>query len=354
MRGWPWCPELPHDGFDVSVFYMKKPKGIYLLAEHAFDMIYGQDERDAIAALVKIEPRALNRAMVEAEPQLVADAEVIFSGWGAPVLDEALLKLIPKLRAVFYGAGSVKGIIPEGFWEKNILLTSAYVANARPVAEFTFAQTILALKKVWQHAQGIRTTGKWARGSDVTGAYFGTRVGIISLGAIGRLVVERLRTLDLEILVYDPFVSDEEMRSMGVRKASLRELFEKSDVVSLHAPKLPETLGMIREEHFRRMPQGATFINTSRGAIIDEPGMIRVLQDRPDLLAMLDVTDPEPPVEGSPLYTLPNVLLTPHIAGSMGRECRRMGRLAMEECRLYLAEEEPLWPITQENFHRLA
>jgi phosphoglycerate dehydrogenase-like enzyme len=333
---------------------MKKPKGAYLLAEHAFDKIYGQDERDAIAALVNIEPRAYSRAELLANPQILSEVSVVFSGWGAPVLDDELLDLAPKLKAVFYGAGSVKSIIPESFWQRKILLTSAYVANARPVAEFTFAQIVFALKKVWQHATEIRTKGEWYRREDIIGAYFGTRVGIISLGAIGRLVVERLSTLDLEVLVYDPFVSDEEMRNMGVRKASLRELFEKCDVVSLHAPKLQETLGMIREEHFRLMPKGASFINTSRGAIVDEPGLIRVLEERPDLLAMLDVTDPEPPVVGSPLYTLPNVLLTPHIAGSMGRECRRMGRLAMDECRRYLAGEEPLWPITEENFQRLA
>jgi len=120
-------------------------------------------------------------------------------------------------------------------------------------------------------------------------------------------------------------------------------------VVSLHTPWLPETVGMVTGAHLRSMKTDATFINTARGAIVREAEMIAALQERPDLTAVLDVTYPEPPEAGSPLYTLPNVILTPHIAGSMGRECQRMGRLMVDEFERYRAGEPLRWAISQEQ-----
>lgn len=171
---------------------------------------------------------------------------------------------------------------------------------------------------------------------------------------IGKRVCELLKPFDLEILAYDPFVSAEQAERLKVRLCSLETLFRQSDVVSLHTPWLKETEGMIRGEHLASMNKGATFINTSRGAVVNEPEMIRVLQERPDLQAVLDVTYPEPPEPGSPLYTLPNVVLTPHIAGSLARECSRMGMYAAEEARRFVQGEPPRYAITRELSQRLA
>jgi phosphoglycerate dehydrogenase-like enzyme len=134
----------------------------------------------------------------------------------------------------------------------------------------------------------------------------------------------------------------------------LETLFAESEVVSLHTPSLPATRGLITRPLLASLKPRATFINTSRGAVVDEPGLIEVLQQRPDLMALLDVTDPEPPVSGSPLYTLPNVFLTPHIAGSLAGECARMGDLAVEECRRFLAGEPLRWSITRGQAERMA
>ena len=173
---------------------------------------------------------------------------------------------------------------------------------------------------------------------------------------IGRLVAERLKTHDLEVLAYDPFVNQEKANALclGVRMVSLEELFATCEVVSLHAPNLPETRGMISTTLLASMKFGATFVNTARGAIVDEVGLVETLQSRPDLCAVLDVTYPEPPVEGSPLYTMPNVVLTPHIAGSLGDECYRMGQFAIEECRRFLAGRELLWSVSQKMAEVLA
>jgi phosphoglycerate dehydrogenase-like enzyme len=171
---------------------------------------------------------------------------------------------------------------------------------------------------------------------------------------IARLVRERLRPFDLKVLAYDPFAKPEEAARLGVTLVPLEVLFRESDVVSLHTPWLKETEGLITGELLASMKPGATFVNTARGAVVREPEMIEVLQRRPDLFAVLDVTYPEPPVADSPLYSLPNVFLTPHIAGSMDHECRRMGRYMIEELDRFLAGQPLAWQVTREKAALLA
>ena len=171
---------------------------------------------------------------------------------------------------------------------------------------------------------------------------------------IGRLVRERLRPFDLKVLAYDPFIKPEDAAALGVTLVPLDVLFRKCDVVSLHTPWLKETEGLITGALLASMKPGATFINTARGAVVREAEMVEVLQQRPDLSAVLDVTDPEPPVANSPLYTLPNVLLTPHIAGSMARECRRMGRYMVEELDRFLTGRPLAWKIDKTKAALLA
>jgi phosphoglycerate dehydrogenase-like enzyme len=199
----------------------------------------------------------------------------------------------------------------------------------------------------------IRTEKRWIERMPMPGAY-GSTVGLVSLGMIGRRTLDLLRPFDVKIVVYSTSLTEERAGALNVRRCDLDELFSVSDVVSLHTPNIPETQGMIRGKHFRRMQNNATFINTARGAVVNEPEMIEVLKERKDLTAVLDVTNPEPPVAGSPLYELPNVVLTPHIAGSMFNECRRMGQYAVDECRRYLDGRPLQWQITRVMAQRLA
>jgi phosphoglycerate dehydrogenase-like enzyme len=284
---------------------------------------------------------------------VLGDVEILFSGWGAPKIDKAFLEAAPKLEAVFYGAGSVRSMVTEAFWERGIVLSSAWGANAVPVAEFTLAHVILALKHAHLKSREMRAAHGWPSPPVCTGAY-GVRVGLIGMGMIGRLVVERLQSLEIEIWASDPFLNEEKARQIGVRVTDLETLFRESHVVSLHAPLLDSTRGMLTGAHFRSMRKGATFINTARGAIVRETELIAVLQERPDLFAVLDVFDPEPPVPASPLYTLPNVSLTPHLAGSVGNECWRMGDYMLEEAKKYLAGDPLKWQVTRRVFEYMA
>ena len=317
---------------------------IYVLGNGLFDKVYGPDEQRDVAARVNVLTPPCNASMILKRPEILRETDLILSSWGMPVLDAAFLETAPQLKAVFYGAGSVKGFVTEAFWQRGIALSSAWGANAVPVSEFTLAAILFSLKHAFRLNRAF--CGNQALPGDraVPGAY-GTTVGLVSLGMIGRLVRERLRPFEVKVLAYDPFLKEDDAAALGVSLVPLDVLFRESDVVSLHTPWLKATEGMITGALVASMKPGATFINTARGAVVRETEMIDVLKRRPDLSAVLDVTRPEPPVAGSPLYTLPNVFLTPHIAGSMDNECRRMGHYMVEELDRFLAGQPLAWPI---------
>lgn len=325
-----------------------KKKALFILDASAYDVIYGPEERKEIEKRVELIGPAQTRESILLHPELLKQVEFIFSGWGAPKMDEAFLACAPRLEAIFYGAGSIRYFTTDAFWDRNIVVTSAYAANAVPVSEFTLAQILFSLKRGWYFIEQMKSKRMYRPLEYLPGA-FGSTVGIISLGVIGRMVVQKLRQFDLKILAYDPFISKAAAEEMGVELCSLEELFQRSDVVSLHAPELPATRHMITGKLLASMKHGATFINTARGSIVNEEEMIEVLQKRKDLVAALDVTEVEPPVEVSPLYSLPNVVLTPHIAGSLDRECLRMGRYMLDELDRYLKGQPLIWQITREK-----
>ena len=332
-------------------------RGLYILGAASFARIYGPDEQRDIAALVNIYAPPQTPETVRDNPGLLADADVIFSGWGGPRLDPAFLDAAPRLQAFFYGAGATGGLIHPLAWERGVQVTSAAAANAIPVAEYTVASIIFALKQGFRLQRQAREAGAYPSRAEIKGIY-GATVGLISLGAIGQAVCERLRGLDITIIAHDPYLSDAAASVLGVERVGLGDLFRRADVVSLHTPWLPETERMIQSVHFAAMRPYATFINTARGAVVAEDEMVAVLADRPDLTAILDVTHPEPPPPGSPLYTLPNVFLTPHIAGSLGDECYRMGRYMVEELERFCRGEALRWAVRPETAahtsHRVA
>jgi phosphoglycerate dehydrogenase-like enzyme len=329
------------------------PKALFLLDPEPYDLIYSPTERERLSQLAEFYAPAQTRRSVQEHPEVLSDVEVIFSGWGMAVLDEAFLQAAPNLKAVFYGAGSIRYFMTEAAWERGITVVTAYAANNVPVVEYTLSQILFSLKLGWRFVFDVKRLRAYPPRLPGPGG-FGSTVGLVSLGMIGRLVAERLKAFDLKVIAYDPFVSQAQADGLGVDMCSLEEVFKRADVVSLHTPWLPETVGLITAEHLRSMKQDATFINTARGAVVRENEMLAVLQERLDLTAVLDVTYPEPPEPGSLLYVLPNVVLTPHIAGAMGRECQRMGNLMVEEFERYLAGKSPIWAISKEQAARMA
>lgn len=297
---------------------------------------YPPDLRAEIARRVRLHPAEISADAWKDHREALAEAELVLSSWGMVRLDAEVLAAMPKLEAVFHAAGSVKSFATPEARARDIVFSSAAEANAIPVAEFALGAILLSLKGFWAHERAVRAGHPPAHAIAVPGIY-GSTVGLVSLGAIGRRVAELLAAHDVKLLLHDPHVTPAAAAEFGAETAALRDVFERSDVVSLHTPWLPETEKMIVPELLRLMKRGATLVNTARGALIDEPGLCEVLRERTDLTAVLDVTWPEPPAADSPLRALPNVILTPHIAGSMGSEIARMGLWMAGELERFLA-----------------
>jgi phosphoglycerate dehydrogenase-like enzyme len=296
---------------------------------------YGPEEMAVFNQCLDLHPGIIPSDEWSRHKDVLAKTEVLISGWGPPHLGRALLDAMPRLKAVFYGAGSVKRLVSDAFWERGITLTCAADANAVAVAEYAIAQIFWLLKDGFRFAGAMRRQRGCVTQWPVTGAY-GSTVGLVSLGRIARLVVRQLQDSDLKFVAYDPLATAEDAERLGVRLVSLKELFQISNVVSVHSPLLPETRGMIGRALLGSMRKNASLINTARGAVIDQDALTDILRERPDLFAVLDVTWPEPPPRESALYDLPNVVLTPHIAGSQDDECRRVGRAVAGDVRRYV------------------
>lgn len=286
-------------------------------------------------------------------PNLLKDVDVILGGWLLPRFGNELLEAAPNLKAIFYSGGTVKGFVTDEFIDRGIIVTNAQDQNGTPVAEFCLGAILLSTKQTWRNARQINSSGKWQRGGEIIGNYKST-VGIVSLGTIGLKTLNLLKHFEFEIKVQCPFLSEQEALRIGVKKATLEEIFQTSDVISLHTPNLPETQGMIKGSHFRSMKPGATFINTARGAVVNQPEMVAALKERPDINAILDVLDPEPPPVNDELLTLPNAFITPHIAGSQGNECRRLGQTAIDELRRFTKGEDLANLVLLSELHRTA
>lgn len=270
------------------------------------------------------------------------DTDIIMATWGVPRLDVEFLTAAPRLKALLYAAGSLKQFATDEAYDRGIVFSSAWEANAIPVAEFTHALVTLSLKRFWFFLDQPPALRFDRQDVMIPGNFTGSTVGLLSLGAIGRGVAARLRASnELRIIAHDPYVDPRKASDLGVTLVSLKDLFSLSDIVSIHTPWLPETENMVNGKLIASMKPGASLVNTSRGAIINESDLINVLRNRPDLTALLDVTHPEPPTQDSPLRTLKNVILTPHIAGSLGGEITRMGLWMLDELNRYL-DGQPL------------
>lgn len=318
------------------------------------DALFPPDLLTRLAAVADCDPGLVVTDFASAPPETLAAADVLLTGWGCPRIDASVLDGMPGLRLVAHAAGTVKGHVDPVCWQRGVAVTTAAAANAVPVVEFALAQILLAGKDL------LGAAARYAAGTPrplhehepLVGNY-GRVVGIIGASAIGRGVLERLRSFDLRLLLADPTVTADEAERLGAELVDLETLMARSDVVSLHAPLLPGTVGMIGAAQLAAMRDGATFLNTARGRIVDHQALRRELRSG-RISAMLDVTDPEPLEPGDELFGLPNVLLTPHIAGSMGNELHRMAALALDEIE-HLANGTPLrHPVHLQDLARMA
>ena len=313
--------------------------------------VYGPAQKAQLAELYNCDCQVYTQ---EDLPRL-KDTEYIFSTWGMPALTaEQIREYLPNLKCIFYGAGSVKAFA-KPFLDCGVRIFSAWQANAIPVAECCIAQIILANKGFYYLSRAAKEDWRNAKAqlARFPGNYE-AKVGLIGLGAIGMLVLEELKKHDVELYIYSSKVTKENEAKWGVKAATLEEIFSECNVISNHLANVPATVGILNKDLIDRMQPCSTFINTGRGAQVDEAALIAKLKADPTITAVLDVTHPEPPVAESEFYTLDNVVLTPHSAGSSGLEVRRMAQYMIDESRRWFAGEPCLYEVTGDMLDRMA
>ncbi|MEV0201845.1 hydroxyacid dehydrogenase [Nonomuraea sp. NPDC050691] len=326
----------------------RRPKALFAMHERHLALLFPAPLLRRLDTLADIDVTLVAERFDD--PRLdLAGTEVLITGWGCPPLDEAVLAAAPRLRAVLHAAGSVKGLVTPAGWERGLLVSSAAAANAVPVAEYTVGAILLAGKGVFALSERYRRERGFTLAAIEPGVgNNGRRVGVVGASRIGRKVLDLLTPYDLDLCVYDPYT-----RVPGARHVSLEELLRRSDIVSLHAPATPETHHMLDRARLALMPDGAVLINTARGSLVDTDALVAELASG-RLSAILDVTEPEPLPPASPLFDLPNVFLTPHIAGSHGNELSRMGAAVLDELER-LAGGLPLaHQVTHDELDRVA
>jgi phosphoglycerate dehydrogenase-like enzyme len=335
---------------------MSRPTVVLAMVPLLTAEVFDEDSRARLRSLTEVLDFEPLTAFEDARAlELLPRAEVLLTGWGCPPIGAGTLAKAPRLRAIIHAAGTVKDHVTDACWERGLQVTSAAAANALPVAEYTLAAILFANKRAFpiqrRYAE-LREFRWWPLEFPGLGNYAKV-VGIVGASFVGRRVIELLKPFDFEIVVFDPFLTEKDAAVLGVRKVELEELMHISDIVSLHAPALPDTRALISREMLKSMKAGATFINTARGSIVDGDALAEELASR-RIYAVIDTTEPEILPPESPLYDLPNVFLTPHIAGAMGSETRRLGALAVDEIGRYARGEPFRYAIRREDLHRLA
>ncbi len=328
-------------------------KIIFIGDEKNIQMVYPEKTIDTLVS------EGADRHVYTKEELLVTpatDAEYVFTTWGMPHFTcEEIRASLPCLKAVFYAAGSVQGFARE-FLACGIRVFSAWGANAVPVAEYTVAQIVLANKGFFT-VSNITSPASRAEAMARFGTYcgnYGCNIGIIGAGMIGKLVIRMLAAYHFHVKVFDPFLPAAAAEEMGVELCSLEEIFSTCQTVSNHLANNAQTVGILNYALFSRMGKNATFINTGRGAQVVEEDLVRALREEPQRVALLDVTWPEPPQEGHPFYEMPNVILTPHIAGSAGDEVHRMSAFMSEEYRRLVGGDAVTYEVTEKMLATMA
>ena len=318
--------------------------------------VYAERQMARLNKLVQLYPAVITSVdEARAARDALKDVEVVFSTWGMPAMTEAEIKeCFPSLKAVFYGAGSVQ-YFARPFLNAGVRVYSAWQANAVPVVQYAFAQILLATKGYFR-VQPLTRADRSA-GHKLFENYPGNydvKIGLLGCGAIGSRLAEMLRQIDCEVLVFDPFLSEERAEKLHVKKAEMAEIFAECDVISNHLANLPATVGIIKREYFLSMKPYATFINTGRGPQLDEKDLYDALTTVPTRTALLDVMTNEGHSNENPLNALENCFITPHIAGSSGLEVRRMAEYMMDAFELYAKNEPCSYEVTTAMLETMA
>ncbi|PSL52734.1 phosphoglycerate dehydrogenase-like enzyme [Saccharothrix carnea] len=334
----------------------RRPAAVFALAPWAFADVFPPDLVARLRQLVDLDPATPFTSFDGPAAAALARADVLITGWGSPRVDADVLAAAPGLGAIVHAAGTVKATVHPVVFERGVIVSSAAEVNAVPVADYTLAMLVLGTKRAFGRARRYATAAEgdprdWLTG-DGTGLH-DCAVGVVGASRIGRLVLRRLQSFDVEVLLHDPHVTRAEAAHLGAESVGMDELCRRSDVVTVHAPALPETRHLLDARRLDLLPDGALVINTARGSLIDTEALTRACATG-RISAILDVTEPEPLPPGHPLFALPNVLITPHLAGAQGRELRRIGEFAVAEVGRFVQGRPLLGRVAPERLPYIA
>lgn len=280
-------------------------------------------------------------------PDLLAGATACLTGWGTPPLADELLAANPQLRLVAHTAGTVRRLVPEAALARGLRVSHAAAIIADAVAELVIAQALLCLRGLHETDRALRVGEDWgAIRERFPGRLLGGRtVGVVGTGRVGRAVIRLLTAFGCRVLAHDPYLTAADAAALAVEPVALDDLCARADIVTIHAPVLPETRGMIGAAQLALLRDGAIFINTARATLVDEPALLREVAGG-RIVAALDVFGEEPLPVDSPVRTLPHAILSPHLAGRTADTYLRQGAAMVEEVQRFLAGQPLRYEIT--------
>ena len=245
----------------------------------------------------------------------ICDCDVYITSWGAPRLDEDILSAAPNIKLLTHLCGTVAPFVSDAMWDRGIRVISGNKYFAESVAEGTIGYILAALRDIPKFSYNLKEKKQWKKSTDWYEGILGKKVGLVSYGAIAKNLVRMLAPFRTKIYVYDIVdIPQEDKDRYNITQVSLEEIFSECDIISLHTPLYDATRHMVNQRLLSMIKEGALFVNTSRGGIVDQRALVEELA-KGRFRAVLDVYEKEPPVEDDPLYTLPNVMMMPHMGG---------------------------------------
>lgn len=350
---------------------MSKPRILFAPAREHTDKVFAPDLIARMEAHFDVDRNDRDDDLTEAEViARIPGCDGLVTGWGATdpgvlrprgamALTPGIMEAADRLQIIAHAAGSVRHML-GAVWRdhvarRGICVFTATVAIGYNVAETAVGLMIMSAKRLMEYALHVRHTDGW-RSPDIPvdeQHLFGATVGIVGASDVGRLMLRLLRPFDVHVLLYDPYLRVDEARTLAVEPVSLDDLFARADVISLHAPSIPETRHLVGAAQLRRMRDGALLVNTARGSLIDQEALVREAGSGRIRVA-LDVTTPEPLPADSPLRAMPNVIVTPHLAGQGRYGHIRIGEATLNALEDFFAGRPVIGAIDHTRWERLA
>lgn len=276
------------------------------------------------------------------------DAEFLM-GLFVPISSK-VMDAMPNLRIAGVSRAGLENVNVEEATKRGILVFNVQGRNAHAVSDFTIGMMLSEARNIARAHHSIKE-GEWQKtfvNSDYVPELNGKRIGLVGFGHIGRLVVKKLSGFDVDVVVYDPYTSAEDIEKIGAIKVELEEVMKTSDFVSIHARLSEENQKMIGKEELAMMKPTAILINTARAGLVDQEALAEVLKNKEIMGAALDVFTTEPIPADSPFLELDNVTLTTHLAGTTADALTNSPFMLAEDVAKFLKGEEPQFIVNPE------